>query len=89
MKNREDFLKRLREDPAYREALGRAKNAAERKFIQKVVEDFVGPFADILGPAIEQAESDPEFAAKLGQALVEKQSVLSQQSQTPTSGSIA
>ena len=90
MKNREDFLKRLREDPAYRAALGQAKTAAERKHIQKVVEDFIAPFADILGPAIAQAESDPEFATKLGLALVEKQGVLSQQDQkTPTSGSIA
>jgi len=89
MKTRDEFLKRLREDPAYREALGRAQNAGERKTIQKLVEGFVAPFADILGPAIERAENDPEFAAKLGQALVEKQSVLSNQSQTPTSGSIA
>jgi hypothetical protein len=87
MKTREDFIKRLREDPSYREALGRARNAEERKAISRLVEEFVGNFAEVLAPAIAQAESDPDFAAKLGRALVEKQDVLSKQSQAPVSGS--
>jgi hypothetical protein len=87
MSAREDFIKRLREHPQYREALGRARNAAERKAIASIVEGFFLPAADILGPAIEQAQKDPAFAAKLGRALLEKQSVLTPQSQTPVSGS--
>jgi hypothetical protein len=86
MKTREDFIKSLRENPQYREALGRARNVEERKAISRIVEGFVGSFAGVLGPAIEQAEQDPTFAAKLGRALVEKQDVLNK-SQQPTSGS--
>jgi hypothetical protein len=86
MKTREDFIKRLREDPKYREALGRARTAEERKAISRIVEGFVGSFANVLGPAIEQAEQDPAFATKLGRALIEKQDVLSK-SQQHTSGS--
>lgn len=86
MKTREDFIKSLKENPQYREALGRARNAEERKAISRIVEGFVSSFADVLGPAIEQAEKDPTFAAKLGKALVEKQDVLNTSPQ-PVSGS--
>ncbi len=83
---RDEFIKRLREDPRYRAALGRARNAEERKNISTVVEGFVGSFGDILGPAIEQARNDPKFATKLAKALKEREGVLSK-SQQETSGS--
>ena len=88
MKTREDFVKRLREDPRYREALGRARTVAERKAISELVESFVGSAGAILGPIIEQSQNDPEFASQLARALLEKQGVLSK-SQPVASGSIA
>jgi len=86
MADRTDFVKRLRENPKYREALGRARNAAERKAISDTVEGIIRSFGDIMGPAIDQAQSDPEFAAKLARALQEHKDVLNR-SQQPTSGS--
>lgn len=83
---RDDFIKRLREDPRYRAALGSARSAKERKNISTVVEGFVGSFGDILGPAIEQAKNDPEFVVKLVKALKERESVLNK-SQQHSSGS--
>ena len=85
MKTRDDFLQRLREDPAYRAALGQAKSAAERKAISSLVEEFVGSAAEILLPALDRAKNDPEFARQLAKALTEHQSVVSKQS--PVSGS--
>jgi len=87
MSGREDFIKRLREHPKYREALGRARNAAERKAISSVVEEFIGNFGEVLGPAMDMAQADPTFAPKLAKAIKERQDVVSQQSQTPVSGS--
>lgn len=86
MHNGDDFIKRLREDKQYREALGRCKTPAERKAVATFVETFVGTVGNIMGPVIERAEQDPEFAKRLAMALAEHKPVLSN-SQTPTSGS--
>lgn len=87
MKSREDLVKRLKEDPRYREALGRARNPAERKAIASLVESLVGEAGAILGPIAERVESDPEFREQLAKALNDRQGVVSQQSPTPVSGS--
>jgi hypothetical protein len=83
---RDELIKQLRDDPNYRAALGRARNAAERKAVSAMVEGFVGNVGEILGPAMEQAKNDPEFNAKLARALKEHYSVLNNGSQ-PKSGS--
>jgi len=88
MSEKIDFIKRLREHPKYREALGRARNAAERKAISNIIEGMVGDFATVLGPAIDMAQTDPEFGAKLTRALKERNDVVSKQSPTTVSGSI-
>ena len=77
MKTRAEFLKRLRESPGYREVMGRARNAEERKKLAAAAEQFIAPFADLLGPLIARAEADPEFAKQLGRDLVEGKGVLS------------
>jgi hypothetical protein len=71
-----DLIKRLRADPMYKEALGKARSAVERKAIAELVEGLVGPIGDVLGPAIERAKQDPEFAKQLGKALSEGKDVL-------------
>jgi hypothetical protein len=84
--DKDEYLKRLREDPRYREALGRARTPEERKAISSLVEDFVGSAADILLPALDRVKNDPEFAKQLAKALHERQGVV-KQSTTPVSGS--
>lgn len=86
MSHRENFLKALREDPRYREALGRARTPQERKAIQHLVEGLVGGIGDVVAPAIERAKVDPAFATRLARALAEGKDVLSN-SETATSGS--
>jgi hypothetical protein len=88
MHNRNDFIKRLREDKQYREAMGRCRTSEERKTVANLVETFVGTVGDILGPAIERAQKDPEFSRRLARALSEHKRVLSN-SQMNVSGSNA
>ncbi len=76
MQNRDDFLKRLREDPRYKEAIAKARTPAEKQKIVNLVEGFVGSFGEILGPLIERSKIDPEFAQQLGQALSGRQDVV-------------
>jgi len=86
MKNRKEFIERLHADPKYQEALAAARTDAERQQVAGMVEAFVGSFADILGPLIERAESDPIFAEQLGRSLIEQRDVVST-SDPATSGS--
>lgn len=87
MKNRDDFMKRLHDADRFKQALATARTDAEREAIKSLVEEFVGGFADVLGPLIVRAEKDPAFARQLGMALIEGKDVLS--NETPnTSGSI-
>lgn len=76
MKNRKDFLKRLYESDKYKQALSRARNDEERRAVVGLLTEFVGNFADVLGPIIDRAQKDPAFAYKLGQAVVERQQVV-------------
>jgi hypothetical protein len=66
--------------------LGAARTDKERQAIIAIVEGFVGDAGAILGPAIEQAKKDPQFAARLGRALLDGKDVLSN-SEPATSGS--
>lgn len=77
MKDRDSFVKALRADPRYRAALGQARNASERKLVSGLVEELVGAIGEIMGPALERAEKDPAFAARLARALAEGKDVLS------------
>ncbi len=86
MTNRADFLRRLHESPEYRAALSHAGSEAERKAIVAFVNEFVGSFADVLGPLIERASLDPVFASKLGQAVAERRPVVTSTASS-TSGS--
>ena len=83
-----DILKILRENPQYREAMGRARTPEERKNIQHIVEGFVGNFAPFFQQVADAVKNDPELPIKLGRALVEKQDVLKTRNQAPVSGSI-
>lgn len=76
MKTKEDFIKRLRNDPLYKSALKRAGNAEERKRIIAMTEAFVGRFADVLAPMIQRAQSDPKYASELREALRGSQQVV-------------
>lgn len=76
MRKRSDFIQRLHQSEKFKHALAQAKDDKERAAIRAATEQFVSAFADVLGPLIERAEQDPEFARQLGQALVERQSVV-------------
>jgi hypothetical protein len=85
---RNDVLKMLRDNPQYREALGRARTPEERKNIQRIVEGFLGNFTPLFQQLSDAVEQDPEFPIKLGRALAERQDVLKDASKAPVSGSI-
>lgn len=76
MNSGNDFIKKLRSDVLYRQALGRARTPEERKAIASMVEGMVGSIGDVLGPLIDKARQDPEFAKQLGRALAEGGGVL-------------
>lgn len=78
MKTRAEFLRSLRESAGYKHALSRATSDAERRAIDGFVSQFVCGFADVLAPLISRAESDPGFAAQLGQALITHQQVVTE-----------
>lgn len=86
MRKRSDFIQRLHQSEKFKLALNQARTEEERQAVQAATEQFVTTFADILGPLIERVEQDPEFARQLGQALVEKQNVVTT-SDPATSGS--
>jgi hypothetical protein len=73
---KEDFLKTLRNDPLYQSALKSAKTDEERKRVIAITEDFVGQFADVLGPLINRAENDPVFREQMKRSLVEDEGVI-------------
>lgn len=70
MTTRDDFIKRLRDDDLFKKALSKAKDDKERAAISRIVEDMVGSFADVLGPALTRAQHDPVFVEQLKRALV-------------------
>lgn len=74
--NRQSFLRKLHESPEYRHALAQATSEEERRAIASFIGEFVGGFADVLGPLIERASRDPAFAAQLGQAVAERRPVV-------------
>jgi len=77
MKNRQDFIKHLRQSDKFKAALSAARTPEERAQVKALTEEFVGGFADVLGPIIERAQNDPEFAQQLGRSLAGQQIVLS------------
>lgn len=84
---REDFIKRLREDSLYKQALAKAKDDKERAAIAALVEGMVGDFAEKLGPIAERVQHDPAFAEQLKRAVVEGKQVLTDNEPVP-SGSL-
>jgi len=76
MADNNDFIDRLREDPMYQAALAKARTPAERQLITTLVENLVGGIGGVLGPVIERAKRDPEFARQLNKAISEDKDVL-------------
>ena len=76
MATRKTLVDRLHDDDLYRLALGKAPSDTERKIIEKIVEDFVGAFADALEPLVERANNDPEFARELDRALADGETLV-------------
>jgi hypothetical protein len=76
MHTRLEFLQRLRSSEKYALALKSARTDAERAAIAATVEEFVGSFAEVLGPLIARSQSDPEFARQLNEVLNERQHVV-------------
>jgi len=83
MKKNVDFLKKLRDDPMYREALKSAKTDEERRRVIAVTEAFVSQFASVLEPLIDKVQSDPKFAEQLRQSLKGEDEIVSSKA-TPT-----
>lgn len=76
MSDRDDYIKRLREDSLFKMALAKAKDDKERAAIAAIVEAMVGDFADKLGPITQRVQQDPVFAEQLKRAVVGDQQVL-------------
>ena len=76
MKSREDFLKKLRSDPLYQNALKAAKTPEEKKRIIATTEAFVSQFADVLAPLIQRAETDPLFREQMQRSIAEGDAVV-------------
>lgn len=72
------LVDRLHNDDLYKLALGKASSDGERLAIEKIVDDFVGAFADALEPLVEQASNDPEFAQELERALADTETLVKQ-----------
>lgn len=77
MKKNVDFIKALRDDPMYREALKSAKTDEERRRVIAVTEAFVSQFASVLEPLINKVQSDPKFAEQLRQSLKGEDEIVS------------
>lgn len=72
------LVDRLHNDDLYKLALGKASSDGERLAIEKIVDDFVGAFADALEPLVEQANNDPEFAQELERTLADTETLIKQ-----------
>ncbi len=86
-RNRKDFLKQLYENDKYKQALTRARTPEERRMVASLVTEFVGGWAEILAPIIDQAQKDPAFAERLGRAVNEQRGVVTG-SEPASSGSV-
>lgn len=69
MMSREEFIKRLRNDPLYRRALKLAQTDAERRRIIGTTEAVAAQFFEALGPLGTHLRQDQSFAEKLQEAL--------------------
>lgn len=76
MSDRDEYIKRLREDSLFKMALAKAKDDKERAAISAIVEAMVGDFAEKLGPITKRVQQDPVFAEQLKRAVVGDQQVL-------------
>ncbi len=65
MLTKQDLIKRLRNDPMYRDALKLAKTDEERRRIMATAEGFLSGFIDSLLPLANKIAQDPEFASQL------------------------
>jgi len=86
-RSRKDFLRQLYENDKYKEALAKARTPEERRMIAATVTEFVGSWADILAPIIDQAQKDPAFRERLGRAVNERRGVVTG-SEPASSGSL-
>lgn len=72
----QELLKLLRSNTLYRQALGSARNDAERAQLAAAAESYVTSVGEVLLPLIVRAKSDPDFAKQLSEALKGSSSVL-------------
>lgn len=86
-RSRKDFLRRLYENEKYKQALAQARTPAERRLVAALVTDFVGGWADILAPIIDQAQRDPAFAERLGRAVNGQRGVVTGSEPAPSGSS--
>lgn len=87
MGDRDDIIKRLRDDSLYKMALAKAKDDKERAQIAAIVEGMVGDFAARLGPITKRVQEDPVFAEQLRRAVVEGEQVLTDIEPVPSGSS--
>lgn len=83
MMSRDDFIKRLRNDPLYRRALKLAPTDAERRRIIGTTEAVATQFFEALGPLGHHVRLDPSFGEKLQEALKRGAAVVKERDGTP------
>lgn len=69
MITKEELLKRLRNDPTYRDALKMAKTGEERQRVIAVAEGFLSQFFDSVSPIASHIKQDPAATTQLVEAL--------------------
>jgi len=66
---KEEYFRTLRSDPRYSSALKQVSTDTDRKKIIGIIEHVAGTLFEALVPALGAANSDPEAAQKISEAL--------------------
>lgn len=69
MLTKKALIKRLQNDPMYREALKMATTDIERRRIIATAEGFLSEFMDNLTPIVGKLQQDPSLGAKLQEVM--------------------
>lgn len=83
MLTRDDFIKRLRNDPLFRRALALAPSEKDRQRIIATTEAVAGQFFEALGPLGSHIQQDQSFGDKLQEALKKGATVVKESSGRP------
>jgi hypothetical protein len=76
VRKKEDYVRRLREDPLYKVALARAENEEQAESIKKLTEAFVLRFGKAIEGLIDRVENEPGFKEKLRKAMIQRGKVV-------------